>query len=375
VSGERPFLSVIVPAHNAARLLPDTLGALGASDLDRRHWELIVVDDASTDATAVVAAGFADVVVRLAGRPHGPAFARNRGSEVCDGRVLVFVDADVRVAPDALGKLMRLFEKEPELGAAFGSYDDQPPAPGIVSRYRNLLHHYHHHRGAGDAGTFWAGLGAIRASVFHEVDKYDEWHYERPQIEDIELGRRIRRAGYRILLDPTIQGAHLKRWTLGQVIKTDLFHRGIPWTRLLLCEGGGGDTLNVKAKEKVCVALVGLALVLLTASAVTLSWPLLLAAVACVAVVVSLNLELYAYLSRGRGIRFALAVAPLHIIYYFTSGLAFALGHVVHRISSEPRVSDETRELSERGVVQWPPVPARPRTSIWDLRAKRAGTT
>ena len=104
---------------------------------------------------------------------------------------------------------------------AYHSHDDRPPASGIVSRYRNLLHHYHHHLGAGDAGTFWAGLGAVRAKVFAEVDKFDEWRYERPQIEDIELGRRIVRNGYRILLDPTIQGAHLKRWTLRDVLRTD----------------------------------------------------------------------------------------------------------------------------------------------------------
>jgi glycosyltransferase involved in cell wall biosynthesis len=90
-----PFLSVIVPAYNGTRVLPRALDALAASDLPRSCWELIVVDDASTDDTAILAARYADVVVRLPGRPHGPAYARNRGFEAARGPVAVFIDADV----------------------------------------------------------------------------------------------------------------------------------------------------------------------------------------------------------------------------------------------------------------------------------------
>jgi len=81
VTPDRPLLSVIVPAHNGTKVLPLTLPALAASDLPRACWELIVVDDASSDATAELAASYADLVVRLAGAPHGPAYARNRGVE------------------------------------------------------------------------------------------------------------------------------------------------------------------------------------------------------------------------------------------------------------------------------------------------------
>ena len=59
-----PLVSIIVPVHDGARTLPATLQAIAASDLPREMWELIVVDDASTDDTAMLSAQYADCVVR-----------------------------------------------------------------------------------------------------------------------------------------------------------------------------------------------------------------------------------------------------------------------------------------------------------------------
>ena len=69
---------------------------------------------------------------------------------------------------------------------------------------------------------------------------------------------------------------------------------------------------------------------------------------AALAVPVLWNLELYGYLSRGRGPVFAVAVVPLHLIYYFTSGLAFALGHVGHRLGRTPEPSERTVRAARR---------------------------
>jgi glycosyltransferase involved in cell wall biosynthesis len=66
-------VSVVVPAFQGSRVLPLSLAALMRSDLSREDWELVVVDDGSTDHTSLIAARYADTVVRLPGRPHGPA--------------------------------------------------------------------------------------------------------------------------------------------------------------------------------------------------------------------------------------------------------------------------------------------------------------
>ena len=81
-----------------------------------------------------------------------------------------------------------------------------PRLQGVVSQYRNLLHHFVHQHGNSEASTFWAGCGAIRRSVFEEMGGFDEQRFPTPSIEDIELGYRLRQAGHRILLDKACRG-------------------------------------------------------------------------------------------------------------------------------------------------------------------------
>ncbi|HVT39909.1 MAG TPA: glycosyltransferase [Gemmatimonadaceae bacterium] len=348
-----PMLSVIVPVHQAETALPKTLAALAASDYRRDQWELIVVDDASTDGTAKVAAKWADRVLRLPGRPHGPAFARNRGVEASRGTWVVFIDADVVVHADTLRRFVTVVEADPGIDAVFGSYDDTPSSPDFLSQYRNLLHRYVHLEGAGKADTFWAGCGAVSRSAFLAAGGFDERRYVRPQIEDIELGYRLLDRGGRIALSPLIQGAHLKRWRFWGSVRTDLFDRGIPWVRLLLERGGLGRraNLNLKHGERIKTALVGLALLLL---AVAILWrrpELAFSGVILLLAVVLSNLPLVVWFARRRGALFALATVPLNIWYYVLSGFAVVIGFGLHLADGCPRVKrrDSTEMALDTG--------------------------
>ena len=373
-------LSVIVPAHEAEGVLDVTLGALAASDLDRDAWELVVVDDASLDGTELVSAVYADIVVRLAGNPHGPAYARNRGAELSAGDILVFVDADVIVHADALRRIVMHFEADPALTAVFGSYDVRPAARNLTSQYRNLLHHFVHRQHAGPAETFWSGLGAVRTSVFRGVGMFDEWHYSRPQIEDIELGRRLRSHEHRIVLDPTIQGTHLKVWTLRSILATDFKHRGVPWMWLILHEDATAETqrLNVGRIEQLCTVLVALALLGVGATVVLWKvWPLFVAA-AAFTIVAAINLPFYRYLRRHRSLWFSLAVLPLHLSYYVTNVMAAGVGWLVYQFLGTPSPPPERQAAAQVGLRSWPPPIRRPRQSTWtnppiptDASAKR----
>jgi glycosyltransferase involved in cell wall biosynthesis len=319
-------LSVIVPVLNGAEMLALCLESLVASDLPRSRWELIVVDDASTDASAEVAAGYANRVLTLTGKARGPAAARNFGAEVARGELLVFVDADVRVHTDALRLFSELFQQQPDVGAIFGAYDAAPPATGLISQYRNLLHHYVHTREAGAAETFWAGLGAVRVTVFRRAGGFDAQRYHRPQIEDIELGHRIRALGHRILLRPEIQGTHLKRWTLGGMIVTDVRDRGIPWMRLLRRRPSLTGTLNLRATEKAYTGLAALGSIFLLAAGLSLDRTWLIPALVCYGVVLGGNAPLLAWFARQCGWWFAARIIPLRLLYYVLNGLSVPLG-------------------------------------------------
>lgn len=363
----RPTLTVVVPARDAATHLADTLPALAESDLPRERWELVVVDDASEDETPLVAAAYADTVVQLPAPARGPAYARNRGFEVARGAFVAFVDADVRVHGDTLRRLLAGFREAPDVGAVFGSYDDRPAAPGLVSQFRNLMHHHFHQENAGEAETFWAGCGAVRAEVFRLAGMYDEWHYAEPQIEDIELGRRIRRMGYRIFLRPDILATHLKRWTLGGMLRTDFLGRGVPWTRLLIQEGSSGAAraLNLRTSEKVAtVAVGGGTLAALAAVVGGVGWPLWISLTG-LGVVVAGNLRFYGRLARVHGLSFPLACVPLHLLYYLSNCVAAPTGWLVHHLVGGPSPSPAAAAFREMELETWPPAPARPERSLW----------
>jgi GT2 family glycosyltransferase len=340
-----PVLSVVVPTHRCAPALRRCAAALLASDLPRVRWELIVVDDSSGDETVQVAQRMADQVLQLTGGPHGPAYARNRGVEAARGRFIVFVDADVCVHTDTLRQLREALVGDDSLGAVFGAYDEAPPERGLVSQYRNLVHHYTHVQGAGSAVTFWTGCGAVRRDVFLKIGGFDQHRFPRPQIEDVELGQRIVAAGYRIMLRPDIQATHLKRWTLRNVITTDVRDRGLPWVALMHTSPMARrmSSLNLRPEERWFTALTGLAWLSVALGVVTLRWQWLILTALCAAIVVAGNGPLLRWFAHRRGIWAATGIVPLRLMYYTINNVAVIWGtgrHLLQRMlgrgSAEP---------------------------------------
>ena len=119
----------------------------------------------------------------------------------------------------------RRLRRRPRADAVFGSYDDAPADPHVVSRFRNLLHHHVHQQGAGPATTFWSGLGAIRRDSVRGRRRLRHGALPGREVEDVELGMRLHARGARIVLDPELLGTHLKRWTLREMVRTDLMPR------------------------------------------------------------------------------------------------------------------------------------------------------
>jgi hypothetical protein len=210
------------------------------------------------------------------------------------------------------------------VAALFGSYDLHPPARGLVTRYKNLLHHYVHQHSRREASTFWAGCGAIRRHVFAALGGFDE-SYPHPSIEDIELGTRLRRAGHRVWLCPDVQVTHLKHWTFASLLRSDVFDRAIPWTRLIFRLGHLPADLNLDARNRLS-ALMAWAILVLLILGFWSSWKWMnVLPVVAATTLVGLNVDLYWFFARQGGIRFAVGAISLHFLYLLYSSLIFAL--------------------------------------------------
>lgn len=321
MQSEFPFISVIIPVYNGSKFLPRCLDAVLASSY--RSYEVIVVDDCSTDDSARIAVGKGARVLTTEKRQSGPAAARNLAARVAQGDVLMFVDADVVVEPETLGRVAERFERQPEISALFGSYDDEPAEKNFLSQYKNLQHHFVHQRSSSEAQTFWSGLGAVRRDVFLSHGGFDCAKFAVPSIEDIDLGFRIRRAGQRILLDRHIQAKHLKKWEVISHLRTEIFCRALPWSRLIIENRGMINDMNLKTSDRLSAGLVALLLLCLPFAV----WvPMLfLPAAGCLIAVAIVNRDILAFYARKRGIIFAAMTLPWQLLYFFYSGSVFVL--------------------------------------------------
>jgi GT2 family glycosyltransferase len=368
----RPALSVVVPVRNGGRDFECCLQRLRDSQVT--DFELIVVDDGSTDDSASLARKAGATVVHHP-LPQGPAAARNVGARVATAPFIFFLDADVAIHTRALELALARFDADPGLSALFGSYDDTPTAPGIVSQYRNLLHHHVHQQGQFIDGirpvhTFWTGCGIIRRDVFLAYGGFDPRLYPRPAIEDIELGYRLTRAGHRIVLARDVVATHMKRWTLAEMVRTDIFRRGVPWAILIKRTATVETDLNVKSDQKACVVLTVLSLIAALACAATF-WASIVA-IAAVAAILLLNRGFFAFLARRKGLAFACASFPLHMIYYCCCALSIVIAEIHWYSKGHGRgvIPSAPRGRKHRGAAPIAGPAAVRRPSRWRARSR-----
>jgi glycosyltransferase involved in cell wall biosynthesis len=143
-----PLISVVIPCYNQGRFLGQAIASV--ADSSHAHVEIVVVDDGSSDDTRDVARAFPEV--RYFAQPNGGlAAARNRGFRESRGDLLLFLDADDRLAPNALDIALAALAARPEcefvsgrcvMMSIEGTLLPTPPQPRVVhDHYRELLRH------------------------------------------------------------------------------------------------------------------------------------------------------------------------------------------------------------------------------------------
>jgi GT2 family glycosyltransferase len=313
-------VSVIVPVHQDNESFRSCLKSL-AQAIPPPDEVLVVADgDANSIRQSAGEYGYRWLQNRLG---SGPARSRNLGASHTRGDLLFFIDSDVAVPQDIISRVKRSFSREPQPAAVIGSYDDAPAAGNFLSQYRNLFHHFIHQHSREEASTFWGACGAIRRDVFIKLGGFSE-RYARPCIEDIELGIRIKKAGYAIRLSKAFQCKHLKRYGLLSLLKSDIFDRALPWTELILRNRAMINDLNLRTSSRLSVIFLFLALGFFGAG----FWNPACIGIALLlfAAVIAMNLPVYRFFYTKRGFWFMIRAVFCHCIYYLCCGSAFAVG-------------------------------------------------
>lgn len=211
-------LSVIVPTHDRVGYLPALLESLSAQDYPVDRWELLIVDDGSTDGTLdylrlCPVSGLPNIVV-IPQHQQGAASARNAGAMMSRGNALLFLDDDMLAQPELVGAHARLHMQHPsavlighvltpgDRREAWVAWEDVE-----MKRHFNALASDARKPGPRD---FYSGNCSVSTDLFYRIAGYDA---NLPRAEDIDLGYRLQAAGAHFYYDPTACSTHLGRHT------------------------------------------------------------------------------------------------------------------------------------------------------------------
>lgn len=221
--------SIVIPTYNRKLLLERCLGAIAALDFPRGEYEVIVVDDGSTDGTKEYLKGLKEANLRiLFGNHGGPAKARNYGVREASGLYIAFTDDDCLVPKDWLRKLEAGLNKWPD-SAAVGGFLEAPSEvlnTKIAARLESFETREIYKAGNNEyLGGFECPAGgtnniAYRKDVFLKLEGFDE-NFPEPAGEDADLKFRAVKAGYKIGYIP-LKVIHLDPYSFNTFIKRSI---------------------------------------------------------------------------------------------------------------------------------------------------------
>ncbi len=217
-----PDVSVIIPTYNNAGKLPACLDALLQQDLSSDRYEILVVDDGSSDKTLQVLKAYAGNTpnLRYLHQPNaGPAAARNRGAREALGRILMFTDDDCIAQPDWIRQMLRPIEQSEGLVVGVkGAYRTSQTSHvarfaqrEFEDRYRKLMASEH----VDFVDTYAA---AFDRQVFLSLGGFDT-SFRTANNEDTEFSYRMAEAGYRMAFNPDAIVYHSHPDTLVKYLK------------------------------------------------------------------------------------------------------------------------------------------------------------
>jgi len=194
----RERITVVIPAYNEEHYLPHCLAALACQTCPAEHFEVIVVDNGSSDATAEIAQRWGARV--LAEPRKGVARARQAGFEAAQGEIIASTDSDTIVPPFWLDRILTHFQGDPALGGVYGPvcWSDGQLLPRLCLRYPVTWALWASNRL--NRTLWWGSNFAVRREAFHAAGGFPvDW----ASGEDTDLSLRLSRIA-RVRFDPEL---------------------------------------------------------------------------------------------------------------------------------------------------------------------------
>ncbi|HJQ15607.1 MAG TPA: glycosyltransferase [Allosphingosinicella sp.] len=214
MDGEQPLVSVIVPVWNGAECIAECLQSLEAQTYPRRKFEIIVVDNGSTDATAEIVSGFKSVILLHEVRP-GSYAARNLGLKSARGSLVALTDADCRAHPDWLRSVTEVARHEPDVGIFAGEVRlemDSNEGSMVCTAFEGLFsfNQARNIKNGGSVTANWISPAAL-------LRAFGGFRADLKSGGDFELARRMSAAGHPVRYVPQAIVYHPARATFGQL--------------------------------------------------------------------------------------------------------------------------------------------------------------
>lgn len=209
------LVTIVVPVYNDAETLAACLTALRWQTMVPESYEVIVVDDGSTDGSADVATASGFRLIRQAHR--GAAAARNAGIAAARGDVVLFTDADCEPAPDWVEQMASVLEDTSIVGAK-GAYRTRQR--GLIPRFVQLEYQDRYDRTLGQPAIDFVDTyaAAYRRSVLLEAGGFDE-SLPGAAVEDVDLSYRLAARGHRLVFNARAIVFHRHPWTLWRYLR------------------------------------------------------------------------------------------------------------------------------------------------------------
>jgi GT2 family glycosyltransferase len=304
-------LSIIIPNYNGVRTIGVCLEAIIASRDDA--CEIVVVDDCSQDGSVGIIEKYPCKLIRLA-KHAGASAARNAGASGSKGEALFFIDNDCIVTGNTISRARKDLSEQPRDVVVGGTYTAVPYDAGFFNLFQSAFSNYFETKKGNDPDYLATHALVVSAEAFKQIGGFKEDFL--PILEDVEFSHRLRRSGFRLIMDPDLQVRHIFHHSLLRSLRNAV-KKARYWTEYSLANrdlfaDSGTASREIKVNGAAWLVTVSLVSLYLTFGQRSLLVPLPLLWAASLFV----NRHLYRAFLKAGGAWFSLTAGSYYSLIY-----------------------------------------------------------